>query len=96
MIEVYQAEWCPFSRMVRQRLGELDQPFVAHPVPAERSERTELQELAGTQSIPVVKLDDGTLLAGETEEILAELDRRFEEPPGAEAHRRALAGHGGI
>ncbi len=96
MIEVYQAEWCPFSRMVREHLGELDLPFVARPVPAERSQRTELQELAGTPTIPVVKLDDGTLLAGDTHDILDELDRRFEEPPGAEAHWQALEAHGGL
>lgn len=96
MIEVFQAEWCPYSRMVRERLNELDLPFVARPVPADRPDRTELEELAGTKSIPVVKLEDGTLLAGETREILAELDARFEEPPGAEAHRRQLEAHGGI
>ena len=96
MIEVYQAEWCPYSRMVRERLGELDLPFVARPVPADREDRDALRELSGSDTIPVVVLEDGTVLAGDTRETLAELDRRFEEPPGAEAHRRALAGHGGI
>ena len=95
MIEVHQAEWCPYSSKVRQRLTELDQPFICRPVPAEKEERDALRELAGTDTIPVVVLDDGTLLDGDADEIIAELDRHFDEPPGAEAHRRALAAHGG-
>ncbi|WP_205698295.1 glutaredoxin domain-containing protein [Conexibacter sp. SYSU D00693] len=93
MIEVFQAEWCPYSSMVRERLNELDLPFICRPVAADRENRHELRDLAGTESIPVVRLDDGTLLAGDTKEILAELDQRFPEPPGAEAHRRQLAAH---
>jgi glutathione S-transferase len=84
MIDVYQAEWCPFSSAVRERLNELELPFVCRPVPAERDERAEVMRLTGGDpSIPVVVLDDGTLLDGDTDEILAELDRRFPEPPGA-------------
>jgi glutaredoxin 3 len=96
MIEVYQAEWCPYSRMVRQRLGELGLPFVAHPVPADRPDRDALRELSGQEGIPVVVLEDGTQLKGDTHEILEELDRRFDEPPGAEDHRRQLEAHGGL
>jgi glutathione S-transferase len=96
MIEVYQAEWCPFSRMVRQRLGELGLPFVARPVAADKPDRDELEAATGRRDIPIVVLEDGTQLAGDTRDILAELDERFEEPPGAEAHRRQLEAHGGL
>jgi glutathione S-transferase len=93
MIEVYQAEWCPFSSIVRERLNELDVPFVCRPVPAQRTERTALKELSGDVSIPVVVFEDGEVLGGDTKEILAVLDERYPEPPGAEAHRQALAAH---
>jgi len=93
MIELYQAEWCPFSSAVRERLTELDIPFVARPVPAYHGDRTELEELAGTQDIPVVVFEDGTVMGGDTQAILAALDERFPEPPSAQAHKEQLAAH---
>lgn len=42
-LELWQAEWCPSSRRVRQRLTELELPFRALQVPAERAERDELE-----------------------------------------------------
>ena len=92
MIELYQAEWCPFSSAVRERLTELDVPFVARPVPAYHGDRTQLKELAGTQDIPVLVFDDGTFMSG-TRQILAELDERGPDPPTAQAHKEQLAAH---
>lgn len=93
VIELHQAEWCPFSSQVRERLNELDLPFVCRPVPAYKEDRDALEELTGSRSIPAVVLEDGTILVGDTREILAELDARFDEPPGAEAHREQLRAH---
>ncbi len=93
LIQVFQAEWCPFSAQVRERLNELDLPFVALPVPAAKEERTVMQERTGTSTIPAVILEDGTVLAGDADEIVAQLDERFPEPPSAQAHRYALANH---
>lgn len=94
MIEDFQAEWCPFSSEVRERLNELDLPFVCRPVPARREERGEVMALnGGDPSIPVVVLEDGTILGGDTDVILAELDARYPEPAGAQAHQEALAAH---
>jgi glutathione S-transferase len=86
MIELYQAEWCPHSHRVRQRLTELGLDFVARQVLVEPAERTELERATGKRSIPTLALGDGTVLAGE-EEILATLDERFAEPPDAARHR---------
>jgi len=36
MLELYQAEWCPSSRRVRQRLTELGLDHVSRQVPAQR------------------------------------------------------------
>jgi glutaredoxin len=34
VLELWQAEWCPYSHRVRQRLTELGLDFVAHQVAA--------------------------------------------------------------
>ena len=86
LLELYQTEWCPASRRVRQRLTELDVTYVVRQVPVERDERSELLMRAGTDSIPALVCEDGAVLVGEAE-IVAYLDERFPEPDGAEAHR---------
>lgn len=89
MIELYQAEWCPHSHRVRQRLTELGLDFVARQVPVDPAERTELERATGRRSIPTLVLADGSVVAGD-DEIIATLDRRFAEPPEA-ARQRAKA-----
>jgi glutaredoxin 3 len=85
-LELWQTEWCPSSRRVRQRLTELELAFSAHQVPAEREQRDELETVSGQRTIPVLT-DGGRVLCGE-QAILAYLDESFAEPSGAEAHRR--------
>jgi glutathione S-transferase len=84
-VELYQAEWCPHSHRVRQRLTELGVSFVARQVAAEPGERAELQRMAGTNEIPVLVADDGETVCGEGD-ILAWL-ARFDERADADAHR---------
>jgi glutathione S-transferase len=90
---VYQAEWCPFSRKLRQRLTELGVEWCAPPVEADPPDRDAMREATGTDIIPAVILEDGTVLGGETDEIIAALDDRFDEPPTAEGHKLAAAMH---
>jgi glutathione S-transferase len=94
MIELYQAEWCPDSRRVRQRLTELGLSFVSHPVPAERGERTEMKERTGFEGIPVLVLEDGTAVGGEVTDILAALDTGHDERPDAAVHRERFLATG--
>ena len=54
MINLYQAEWCPYSTAVRQRLTELGVDFVARQVAPDPEQRTEVGE------IPTLVADDGT------------------------------------
>jgi glutaredoxin 3 len=84
-MELYQAEWCPHSHKVRQRLTELGLDFTARQVPAEPGERDQLERLAGTNQIPVLVPDDGAPLCGE-DDILAYLGR-YDERPDAGEHR---------
>ncbi len=93
VLTLYQAEWCPFSAAVRQRLTELGVPWLAAPVAAYPEDRDELRAVTGGDSIPAAVLADGTVLVGDTRELLAELDRRFDEPASAEDHRQQAAAH---
>src|SRR3954463_4157034 len=68
MIELYQAEWCPYSSRVRQRFTELGVSFVARPVPAERIDREEMRRKTGTDEIPALLLEDGTAITGGADE----------------------------
>lgn len=86
MLELWQAEWCPSSRRVRERLTELGVDYVVRQVPVEKDERTTLVEAAGTDTIPTVVTGDGPAIVGE-EAIRVYLDERFDEPPQADAQR---------
>ncbi len=86
MIELYQAEWCPYSHRVRQRLTELGLDFVARQVEVDPSRRERMQEAVGTTSIPTLVPEDGKPLSG-VREILSYLDRSFTEPREAAWHR---------
>jgi glutaredoxin len=84
-MDLYQAEWCPHSHKVRQRLTELGLDFTARQVPADPADRAAMVEATGTSSIPVLVTDDGDILKGE-EEIVPWLGR-FKERDDAERHR---------
>jgi len=79
--------------MVRERLTELGVDFVAKQVAPTRPERDSLRERTGQDAIPAVVLEDATVLAGDTDEILAELDRRFAPWSFEEGHVRQFRAH---
>jgi len=66
VIELYQAEWCPFSSAVRERLTELGVDFVARQVEPQEDERTEMGE------IPTLVAEDGSRHEG-TDAVFAYL-----------------------
>jgi glutathione S-transferase len=84
-MELYQAEWCPHSHRVRQRLTELGVDVVLRQVPADPSRRRELERASGTTEIPVLVLDDGWPICGD-DQIMEHLDR-FSERDDADEHR---------
>jgi glutathione S-transferase len=84
MLQLFQTEWCPASRRVRQRLTELGIDYVNRQVPVERRDRVALVDRTGTDTIPILVLDHGAAVVGE-ENILAYLGEHFPEPPEAEA-----------
>ncbi len=93
MDELYQAEWCPYSAKVRQRLTELGVSFIARQVPPEAADRQELRRKTGNEEIPALLLEDGTAITGSAEEIIDYLNDRYSEPDDAPAHREQAAQH---
>jgi glutathione S-transferase len=92
MDELYQAEWCPHSRRVRQRFTELGVSFVARQVPAEPVDREELRRKTGQAEIPVLVLEDGGVLSGD-DAILDHLERTYSYRADADEHRDRAAEH---
>lgn len=90
MLELYQTEWCPASRRVREHLTELGVDYVIRQVPVEPEARTALLAATGVDTIPALLVEDGTAVVGE-QAIDAFLAECFEEPPGAPAHRAKAA-----
>ena len=84
MHELWQTEWCPASRRIRQRLTELAIDYIAHQVPVERGDRWLLRDRTGSDTIPVLVTPEGLVLSGEGP-IAANLGA-FVEPPEADAH----------
>jgi len=83
-VELFQAEWCPHSHRVRQRLTELGLDFHARQVEADPDDRAELRRIAGTTEIPVLVVE-GQPRCGE-DAILSYL-AQFAERPDAATHR---------
>jgi glutaredoxin len=93
MIEIWQAEWCPFSAQLRERLTERGVDFVAHQVAPDRGRRDAMRQEVGTDEIPAVRLDDGEVLTGDTDAMLARVDELFPPTPETEGHRQMDAAH---
>ena len=85
MLELFQAEWCPYSHLIRERLTELGVDFVARQVEPFREDRHAMREAVGTDSIPVLVAEDGRAIT-ESADALAYLAETY--GPG-----RWVAGH---
>jgi glutathione S-transferase len=90
MLELWQTEWCPASRRVRQRLTELGIDCLIRQVPVEKEQRRALRDATGSDTIPALVFDNGELAVGENA-ILALLDGTIDEPGEAQAHRQKAA-----
>lgn len=87
MLELYQAEWCPYSSAVRQRLTELGIDFVAKQVAPRQEDRE------GSHEIPLLVAEDGERLEG-TDAVfgyLAALDSA--KSSDERGHRAQWRGH---
>ena len=90
MIKLYQAEWCPFSHRIRAKLTELGVDYEAVNVSASAEKRTELKEITGNSTIPV--LVDGGKVFSDSSEILSYLEEKYEaDPEELRLHQRELS-----
>ena len=85
MLELWQTEWCPASRRVRERLTELGVDYFVRQVPVEKSDRSALRHETGTEAIPALVAADATLIGEDA--IIAYLDEHVPATPEAQAHR---------
>jgi glutathione S-transferase len=90
MLELYQTEWCPASRRVREHLTELGVDYLIHQVPVQREARAALLVATGSDTIPTLLVGGETAIVGE-KAIELYLNEHFIEPPEAEAHRAKSA-----
>lgn len=88
VLELWQAEWCPYSHRVRLRLTELGLDWVARTVPLAREERDAMEAATGGRSIPT--LVDGETVVHGADEIIAHLDRHHAEPHDARRQRAQM------
>ena len=85
-LELFQAEWCPFSHRVRMRLTELGVDVILRQVAADRKERAAMAEATGGAiGIPTLVTPDGAVSGAD--EIIAWLDARYPERADVERHR---------
>jgi len=85
VLTLYQAEWCPFSAAVRERLTELGVDFVARQVEPWPEQRTVVDE------IPTLVTEDGERFVG-TDAAFAYL-ARLEAWEHERAHRDRWCEH---
>jgi len=88
VLELWQAEWCPYSHRVRLRLTELRLDWLAHTIPLDKTERDAMEDATGLRSIPT--LVDGDAVVHGADEIIAYLDERHPAPPDAGRHRAQM------
>ncbi|HEY8581513.1 MAG TPA: glutaredoxin [Capillimicrobium sp.] len=87
MLQLFQAEWCPFSHLVRQRLTELGVDFVARQVEPDPEDRDALEQATGLRTIPVAVFEDGEVVGGDAYELIEVLDARFDETASTPGHQ---------
>jgi len=94
-ITLYEFEGCPFCRVVREVLTELDLDADIRPCPAGGTVfRKEAERLGGKQQFPMLVID-GEAPMYESADIIAHLYERYgagQQPPSGLAMRLALAG----
>lgn len=88
VLELWQAEWCPYSHRVRMRLTELRVDWLARTIPLASDERSAMDAATGGRSIPA--LVDGDVVIHGADAILAHLDSNYLEPADAARHRAQM------
>jgi len=95
MLELFQTKGCLGCHEVRQRLTELGIDFVARQVPQDPLDRDALEAATGLRTVPVLLLEDGSVLDGAERilDYLAELPSvECDSMPSSPERESLLAG----
>jgi glutaredoxin 3 len=75
-IVLYQAEWCPYCRVVREVMSDMLLDYRVVNVPSGHSERTNVKEIFGVTGIP--SMTDGEVkIADDDDAIIAYLEKKY-------------------
>ena len=72
LLELYQFEECPYCKMVRAKLTDLEIDYIIRNVPRDREKREKVIEVSGQPSVPVLvdkNTNPHTVLSDENEII---------------------------
>ena len=72
---LYNLDPCPYCRMVRDRLKELNLEYKTIEVPGSHRDRREVFAVSGQYLVPV--LVDGDIILDDEEKILPYLDKKY-------------------
>lgn len=75
-IVLYQAEWCPYCKHVRDAMTDMLLDYKVVNVPRDHSERTHVKALFGTTGIPSM-IDGDVKIADDDEAIVAYLEKTY-------------------
>lgn len=75
MMTLYQFESCPYCKIVREKLSELQITYINVNVPRDKSKRHEVVQVSGQPSVPV--LVDGDTVLDDEEKILPYLQEKY-------------------
>lgn len=75
MMKLYQFESCPYCKMVREVMSELQLTYININVPRDRSQRQEVLKVSGQPTVPV--LVDGDVVLDDEEKIIPYLRETY-------------------
>jgi glutaredoxin len=75
MMRLYQFESCPYCKMVRELMSELQLTYINVNVPRDRSQRHEVLRISGQPTVPV--LVDGDVVLDDEEKIIPYLREKY-------------------
>ena len=75
-IVLYQAEWCPYCKRVREAMTDLLLDYKVVNVPRDHSERTVVKEIFGVTGIPCMT-DGDVKIADDDDAIIAHVEKKY-------------------
>lgn len=75
-IVLYQAEWCPYCRHVRDVMTDMLLDYKVVNVPRDHSARTNVKEIFGVTGVPSM-IDGDVKIADDDDAIVAYLEKKY-------------------